>query len=379
MERAAGRGWTVTGSLPAYTPGTVVRWGGFALVAGGALGIVSEVVSLLLALGVLSHLSPGYEYFHEYYRGKRLLNVLYDLPGPLATLLVAVGMCGVYSLLGGKRRRLARTGLVLAVSSAVLTAVPGLYRALTQPPPFPYGLPEGTPLPDMVSVAASFGAAAGVLMLGVAALRTRGLGRCRVLLLVLGLLGVASLLYLYSAGAFGGVIVGSAPAVVLGAAAMLLNAGWMVLGFGLVGAEDRERALVEAKNLALARGLYEGAWTEGNVGVIRTLAAPDFVDHHHGQRGPESFERNAGALSRSFPDLRFEIEAQSADGETVTTRWTASGTDLGGVLWYPPTGKAATFSGVYTDRFSEGKLVEHWGESDTAALLDQLGLPSTRG
>ena len=66
MERAAGRNRTVAGSLPACSPETPVRWGGFALVAGGTLGIVSEVLSLLLALSVLSHLSPGYEYFHEY-------------------------------------------------------------------------------------------------------------------------------------------------------------------------------------------------------------------------------------------------------------------------------------------------------------------------
>jgi hypothetical protein len=185
--------------------GTLVWWGGFALVAGGTLGIVSEVLSLLLALGVLSHLSPGYEYFHEYYRGKRLLNVFYDLPGPLAALLVAAGLGGVYSLLvlAGKRTRLARTGLILAFSSAVLWAMPGLYRALTQPPPFPYGSPEGTNLSDMVSVATSFGVTAGVLMLGVAAVRARGLGRCRVLLFVLGLLGAASLPYLYSAEALG--------------------------------------------------------------------------------------------------------------------------------------------------------------------------------
>src|SRR5215210_587626 len=159
MERAAGRNWTVTGSLPVCSPEAPARWGGFALVAGGTLGIVSEVLSLLLALGVLSHLSPGYEYFHEYYRGKRLLNLFYDLPGPLAALLVAAGLGGVYSLLvlAGKRIRLARTGLIFAASSAILWAMPGLYRALTQPPPFPYGSPEGTNLSDMVSVATSFG------------------------------------------------------------------------------------------------------------------------------------------------------------------------------------------------------------------------------
>jgi predicted ester cyclase len=180
--------------------------------------------------------------------------------------------------------------------------------------------------------------------------------------------------YLYSVGAFGGEAVGFAPAVVVGSSGLLLNAGWVLLGFVLVGARSRERALVEAENLALARRLYEEAWGNGNVGVIRALAAPDLVDHHHGQHGPESFERSAGALRRSFPDLLFVLEDQRAEGETITTRWTASGTDRGGVLWYPPTGKAATFSGVYTDRFSDGKLVEHWGESDTAGLLDQLGL-----
>lgn len=376
MERAAGRNRMVTGSLPACSPETLVRWGGFALVAGGTLGIVSGVLSLLLAFGVLSHLSPGYEYFHEYYRGKRLLNVFYDLPGPLAALLVAAGLGGVYSLVapGGRQRKLAQAGLILAASSAVLAAVPDLYRALTQPPPFPYGSPEGTNLSEMVPVATSFGVTAGVLTLGVAALRAQGLGRCRGLPLVLGLLGAASLSFLYSAGAFGGEVVGVAPAVVVGSSGLLLNAGWVLLGFVLVGARSRERALVEAENLALARRLYEEAWGNGNVGVIRALAAPDLVDHHHGQHGPGSFERSAGALRRSFPDLLFVLEDQRAEGETITTRWTASGTDRGGVLWYPPTGKAATFSGVYTDRFSDGKLVEHWGESDTAALLDQLGL-----
>ena len=300
MERAAGRNRTVTGSLPACSPETLVRWGGFALVAGGTLGIVSEVLSLLLALGVLSHLSPGYEYFHEYYRGKRLLNVLYDLPGPLAALLVAAGLGGLYSLLGGKRCRLAKAGLFLAVSSAVLAAIPNLYWALTQPPPFPYGSPNGTNLSEIVSVATSFGVAAGVLTLGVAAVRARGLGRCRVLPLVLGLLGAASVPYLYSAGAFGGEVAGFAPVMVLGSPGLLLNAGWVLLGFMLVGARSRERALVEEENLALARRLYEEAWGNGDVGVIRALAAPDLVDDHDGQHGRESCERSACALRLSF-------------------------------------------------------------------------------
>jgi predicted ester cyclase len=48
------------------------------------------------------------------------------------------------------------------------------------------------------------------------------------------------------------------------------------------------------------------------------------------------------------------------------------------VLWYPPTGKHATVIGTYTDRFFEGRLVEHRGGVDMASLLQQLGLPTVR-
>ncbi len=136
MERAAGRSWTFAGGLPECPPETPVRWGGFALVAGGALGIVSWVVALLL---------------------------------------------------------------------------------------------------------------------------------------VLGLLGVVSLPYFYSADTVGGEWL--APAVVP-SLALLLSAGWVLLGFALVGARGRERGLVEAENLALARRLYEEAWGNGNDGVIHALVAP---------------------------------------------------------------------------------------------------------
>ncbi len=204
MERVAGRGWTFAGRLPACPPEAPVRWGGFALVAGGVLGVVAGILSLLLAFGVLSPLSPGYEYYEDYYRGKRLLNALYDLPAPVGTLLVAAGLGGLYALLAGRPKRrlaglVARAGVVLVVSSALFMAGPGLYRALTQPPPFPYGPPEGPTLSEIFSVVASFEATAGVLMLGIAALRARGLGRWSSLPLVLGVLG-APWPYLLSPG-----------------------------------------------------------------------------------------------------------------------------------------------------------------------------------
>jgi predicted ester cyclase len=89
-------------------------------------------------------------------------------------------------------------------------------------------------------------------------------------------------------------------------------------------------------------------------------------------------ERVFTDLWRSYPDLAVSIENQEAEGDLVRTRVVLSGTDRGGVLWYPPTGRCATFAAEFVDRFSGGRLVEHSGEADTEGLLRQLGLAETR-
>jgi predicted ester cyclase len=89
-------------------------------------------------------------------------------------------------------------------------------------------------------------------------------------------------------------------------------------------------------------------------------------------------ERVISDLRRSYPDLAVSIEGQEADDDVVRTRVVLSGTDMGGVLWYPPTGRHAAFAAEFVDRFSDGRLVEHSGEADTEGLLRQLGLAEAR-
>ena len=72
--------------------------------------------------------------------------------------------------------------------------------------------------------------------------------------------------------------------------------------------------------------------------------------------------------------MRFTIEAQLAEGDRVMTRFTISGTDEGGLLGLSPTGRGATFGGIFVDRIADGRIVEHWGQSDMVGLLEQLGL-----
>ena len=149
---------------------------------------------------------------------------------------------------------------------------------------------------------------------------------------------------------------------------------WAVRRLGKRKPEEERRA-VAAENRRKARRLYEEAFGAGDFFVIDEVVAEGFFDHLGRRHGPEGFKRSVTSLRRTFPDLRVSVEEQSAQGDTVTTRCTLRGVDRGGVLWYPPTNKRAAFAAVYTDRFSDGMLVEHRGESDTADLLEQLGLP----
>jgi predicted ester cyclase len=149
---------------------------------------------------------------------------------------------------------------------------------------------------------------------------------------------------------------------------------WVVRRLRRRKSEEERRAIVE-ENRRKARRLYEEAFGKGDFSVIDEVIDEGFVDHLGHRRGPEGFKRSLASLRRTFPDLQVSVEEQSVEGASVTTRCMLRGVDRGGVLWYPPTEKRVAFAATYTDSFSGGMLVEHRGRTDTAGLLEQLGLP----
>ena len=314
-----------------------------------------------------------------------LLWTLASLTGLPGELLAAAGLIGLYALLAGRRGivgGLAKVGLLLALVPTVCYVGLWALQYLTQPY---YYAPEGASLFSVVSFGYGYVRPGGILLLGTAALWIRGLGRWRVLPLVIALFSAPLtdlLLYsLFPPEPFDGTAT-SITGYLFVVPWVLVGLGWMVLGFVMWDAKKREddlrirdRRQLEQANLDRARRLYAGAWGEGDFAVLEEIVSPDVVDHGRGERGRESLGRGVADLRRSFPDLRFWIEGQSTEGDEVVTRWEMRGTDRGGVLWYPPTGKEATFTGTYADRFSDGWLVEHRAESDTSGLLRQLGLP----
>ena len=131
------------------------------------------------------------------------------------------------------------------------------------------------------------------------------------------------------------------------------------------------------ENKAIVRRVNDEVWSEGRLDVIDELIADDFVATIVGApeeiRGPQGFREFVVMYRTAFPDLRLTVDEQFAEGETVVTRWTATGTNEGELMGMPPTGKQATTAGININRVSGGKLVEGWGLFDQLGLLQQIG------
>ena len=131
------------------------------------------------------------------------------------------------------------------------------------------------------------------------------------------------------------------------------------------------------ENKAIVRRINDEVWSEGHLDVIDELIADDFVATVVGApeqiRGPQGFREFVVMYRTAFPDLRITVDEQFAEGETVITRWTATGTNEGELMGMPATGKQVTTAGININRISGGKLVEGWGLFDQLGLLQQIG------
>jgi len=129
------------------------------------------------------------------------------------------------------------------------------------------------------------------------------------------------------------------------------------------------------QNKAQIRRVIEEVYNQGDLDVVDDVAASDLVIHAsskeiHGREGAKQY---VAAFRAGFPDLRFTVEDQIAEGDTVVTRWTACGTHRGEFQGVPATGREVRLAGTDIDRIIGDKVVECWAHVDELGLLRQLG------
>lgn len=91
-------------------------------------------------------------------------------------------------------------------------------------------------------------------------------------------------------------------------------------------------------------------------------------------RGIEGFKQMIAMLHTAFPDLRIRESGSLAEGDTVASRWTATGTHRGDFMGHAPSGRQFSITGMSVYRLRDGKIEEGWVNDDSLGMLQQLGL-----
>jgi steroid delta-isomerase-like uncharacterized protein len=136
------------------------------------------------------------------------------------------------------------------------------------------------------------------------------------------------------------------------------------------------------ENKAVVRRFIDEVWNGGKAEVIDEIIAADAVDHNPNPGQPPGSEGVKWVLRvfrAALPDLHMELHDQIAEGESVVSHWTISGTHQGDLFGIPATGKRVHMAGIDFVRVVDGKMVEHWLSADQLGLLQQLGVAPAPG
>lgn len=138
-------------------------------------------------------------------------------------------------------------------------------------------------------------------------------------------------------------------------------------------------ALSPVENNEVCLTFFHSAWNTGV--VLEDLLASDAIDHSFvggktkSEPGSESFKQIVGMFRHAMPDIQITILDEIFAADKVVHRWSLTGTDAGGVMGMPASGKSLTFTGTTTVRMNdEGKIAERWANVDELGLLQQLGI-----
>ena len=118
----------------------------------------------------------------------------------------------------------------------------------------------------------------------------------------------------------------------------------------------------EDKKAWLRKSMDE-VWNKGNLDAAGEFYAADVVIHNAAPDNPgglEGVKYTVSGLRGAFPDIQFTVEDLIAEGDKVSQRWSATGTQKGEWMGAPASGEKTTMGGISIVRIANGKIVEIW-------------------
>lgn len=128
----------------------------------------------------------------------------------------------------------------------------------------------------------------------------------------------------------------------------------------------------QEKNHDLALNLYRSIDAQA-FDRVEAVVSPRFQACMGGKRLDFAAWRAMGQMfMTAFPDGHHVFDLTEAVGDFVLLHGHFTGTHTGDFQGLPATGKVIKISLTMIDKVVDGKLVEHYGDFDTAGLMQQL-------
>lgn len=106
------------------------------------------------------------------------------------------------------------------------------------------------------------------------------------------------------------------------------------------------------------------------------LISPEAIFHVPGRndpmRGPSGYLEIIGMMRSGFPDIQWSMEDTVAERDTVAARFLMRGTHQGNFFGVAPTGAKIVAQAMNFYRWSNGQLIEEWGQPDLFGLMAQI-------
>jgi len=133
----------------------------------------------------------------------------------------------------------------------------------------------------------------------------------------------------------------------------------------------------EEQKKAHLRGYFQEVVRKGDLAAIPDFVAPDIVFwgpySSEPIRGIKGFTELIAMLHAAFDDFQITEEEMVVEGDTVATRWTASGFHRGEFMGTGPSGEPFRFTGTGFYRIVDDKIVEAWSLNNSVEVIRQLG------
>ncbi len=131
------------------------------------------------------------------------------------------------------------------------------------------------------------------------------------------------------------------------------------------------------KNKELVLGFYKDILNDKKLDKLKDYFTEDVVDHDPMMGdlvGLAKVRESMTDFLKGFPDLKVEVLRSAAEGDLVFVHIRMTGTNSGAMMGMPATGKKIDVNAIDIIRVKDGKCAEHWMETNSIAMMQQLGL-----